>query len=77
MMRKWFGEIFLASISALVFIAALLWLGLWYFIPTPPSNITIAAAVSVRQRRRLRTDDPTGCRKSRHEAREAQLISAK
>ena len=44
-MRKWLGEIFLASISALVFIAAVLWLGLWYFIPTPPSSITIAAAV--------------------------------
>src|SRR3974377_566974 len=44
-MRKWFGEIVLASISSLVFIAAVLLLGLWYFIPAPPSSITIAAAV--------------------------------
>jgi len=44
-MRNWLSGIFLASISALVFIAAVLWLGLWYFIPTPPSSITIAAAV--------------------------------
>jgi TRAP-type uncharacterized transport system substrate-binding protein len=37
--------IFLRALAALVCLVAVVWLALWYFIPAPPSNITIAAGI--------------------------------
>jgi hypothetical protein len=39
------NSIFLGILAALVCLVGVVWLALWYFIPAPPSTITIAAAI--------------------------------
>jgi TRAP-type uncharacterized transport system substrate-binding protein len=41
----WPGGVFLRSIAAFICVVAAIWLALWYFIPAPPSTITIAAGI--------------------------------
>jgi TRAP-type uncharacterized transport system substrate-binding protein len=44
-MGGWPGGVFLRSIAAIICVVAAIWLALWYFIPAPPSAITIAAGI--------------------------------
>jgi TRAP-type uncharacterized transport system substrate-binding protein len=44
-MRGWAGGIALRAFAAIICLIALVWLALWYFIPAPPTSITMAAGV--------------------------------
>jgi TRAP-type uncharacterized transport system substrate-binding protein len=44
-MWPWRRQALLRTITATLCIAAVVWLALWYFIPAPPSTITIAAGL--------------------------------
>jgi TRAP-type uncharacterized transport system substrate-binding protein len=44
-MGSWAGGIALRVLAAIICVIAVVWLALWYFIPAPPSKITIAAGV--------------------------------
>ena len=60
-MGGWVVGIRLRVLAAIVFLVAVVWLALWYFIPAPPSTITIVAGlkdgafehIAVRYRERL------------------------
>ena len=41
-MVGWEGRLLLRALAALVSVVAIVWLALWYFIPAPPTTITIA-----------------------------------
>jgi len=44
-MGGWVGGIFLRAFVAILGVVAIMWLALWYYIPPPPSTITIAAGL--------------------------------
>ena len=44
-MGNWVVGICLRVLAAIVCLVAVVWLALWYFIPAPPSTITIAAGI--------------------------------
>ena len=44
-MGNWASGLALRALVALVCIVAVVWVALWYFIPAPPSSITIAAGI--------------------------------
>jgi hypothetical protein len=44
-MGGWVFGIYLRIFAAIVCFVAAVWLALWYFIPAPPSTITIAAGI--------------------------------
>jgi len=44
-MLPWRRVVLLRALAAIMCIAGVVWLGLWYFIPAPPSTITIAAGL--------------------------------
>ncbi len=44
-MGGWGSGIILQSLAAILFLVAAVWLALWYFIPAPPTTITIAAGL--------------------------------
>ena len=44
-MGSWASGIILRVLAAILCVVALVWLALWYFIPAPPSAITIAAGI--------------------------------
>jgi len=44
-MGGWTGGIALRALAAIVCVIAVVWLALWYFIPAPPHEITIAAGI--------------------------------
>ena len=44
-MGGWVVNIFVKALAAVACVVAAVWLALWYFIPAPPSSITIAAGI--------------------------------
>jgi TRAP-type uncharacterized transport system substrate-binding protein len=42
-MRDWLGGIGLRVAAAIICVIAVVWIALWYFIPAPPSSISVAA----------------------------------
>ena len=44
-MGNWFFDLRLRILAAIGCLVALVWLALWYFIPAPPSSISIAAGI--------------------------------
>src|SRR4051812_36387291 len=44
-MGSWTSRIALRLVAAILCIGASVWLALWYFIPAPPTTITIAAGI--------------------------------
>ncbi len=44
-MGSWASGIILRVLAAILCVVALVWAALWYFIPAPPSSITIAAGI--------------------------------
>ncbi len=44
-MGSWAQAFYLRLIAAVVCVVAVVWLTLWYFIPAPPTTITIAAGL--------------------------------
>jgi hypothetical protein len=44
-MGGWVVGICLRVLAAIVCLVAVVWLALWYFIPAPPSTVTIAAGI--------------------------------
>jgi hypothetical protein len=44
-MWPWRRQVFLRALALTVCVAAVIWLLLWYFIPSPPSTITVAVGI--------------------------------
>jgi len=43
--RAWFDSVSLRILCAIICVVAAVWIALWYFIPAPPHEITIAAGI--------------------------------